>query len=103
MLAIQADGVNLLALDNALAPATGHPQDMLGDFGEALPCARLSQRSVANIGVIQHGLLIFVRHLVLWAERARAPPLPPIEAAASFSIRFGVGIRQLAVDHSWHN
>src|SRR3982751_4187822 len=40
LLSVQTDGVGLLDLDNALAPATGHPQDMLRDFGQALPWAR---------------------------------------------------------------
>src|SRR5215216_1171412 len=67
---IQAYGVGLLDLDNALTPATGDPQDMLADFGEALPCARSFRRSDFDLGVVQDGMPIFVRHLVLRTERA---------------------------------
>jgi hypothetical protein len=88
LLPVQADGVGLLDLDNARAPATGDPQDMLRDFGEALPCARSFRRSGFELGIVQDGIPVFVRR----TERGVTTVFLPIEAA-SFSICFGVGIR----------
>lgn len=47
------------------------------------------------MGVVEEGTPVFVRHVVFGSERRSLKAFFPIEFA-SFSICFGVGIRQLA-------
>ena len=107
----QPDGVGLLDFDGAAAAAAGDPQQVSLDVGQTLRSDRRSGWSRAGIGA---------RVIPEWpasipaASRRRAQGVPaggmfPRTAAvfASFSICFGVGIRQLAgrsvIPQSEHN
>jgi hypothetical protein len=96
LLPVQTDGVHFLDLNNALAPAAGYSQDMLRDLTEALDGARMSRNRCLVMGIVEEGARQYSSGMSSLgpSERPLADSFP-IEAA-SFSICFGVGIRQLA-------
>ncbi|XUJ32253.1 hypothetical protein ACQ5SK_26825 [Bradyrhizobium japonicum] len=69
LLPVETGGIRFLDLNNALAPAAGNPQDMLRHLTEALAGARTSRNRGLVIGIIEEGMPVLVRHVVLGTER----------------------------------
>jgi hypothetical protein len=95
LLTVQADGVGLLDLDNARAPATGDPQDMLWDFGKRCPALDRSEDLISSWASFRTACQYSSGISSCGPRGGVTTVFLPIEAA-SFSICFGVGIRQLA-------
>ena len=95
--AVKPNGIGLLDFDDPAAAGAGDPQNMLGNFGQPQRPDGRARRHRAGAGerVPQDGFPVFGRH---------GSPGPGVgvlrgslpTAAASFSICFGVGMRQLA-------
>ncbi|AHY53339.1 hypothetical protein BJS_00718 [Bradyrhizobium japonicum SEMIA 5079] len=67
-MSIQTNGVRLLDLNNALASATGNPQDVLRELGQAKSSGS-SHRLGISRGLVENGAPIFLGHLILRAKR----------------------------------
>ncbi|WP_333924571.1 hypothetical protein [Bradyrhizobium sp. CCBAU 21362] len=69
LLPIKTDRVHLLDLNDALAPAAGNPEDVLRDLAEAQGRARTSGIDCLDMGFVEEGAPILIRHVVLRPER----------------------------------
>ena len=95
---VEPDGVRLLDLDGPGAAAAAHPQNMLGNFGQPQrPDRGAGRPGLASASGSSRTACQYSGGIVVAGARRRRPAaLPADGAAASFSICFGVGMRQLA-------
>ncbi|MCA1552266.1 hypothetical protein I6F36_36440 [Bradyrhizobium sp. BRP19] len=70
VLPVQADGIGLLDLNNALAPAAGNAKNVLWELSQAKSHAPSHGLSVSR-QFVKQGPPIFLRHIVLGTKRAR--------------------------------
>jgi hypothetical protein len=67
LLPVETDCVDLLDLNDALAPAAGNPQYVLRDLAEAE--ARTSRIRCVGMGVVEEGTPILIRHVIAGRKR----------------------------------